>query len=421
MKRRVLHHGEVGCRSAARQRAFQQIVTQHLAVRQPVAEHRMHRRHVKQAFAAEGAFAKQVLVNLGTRCGVGVVAALTGKQPMKKCGVGGRGQGRDNARLDDAVAAADAQAACVQLGTVAGVGGNAHQFAQAAGGKFGVAVECQQVGCVRCHARQLAQVDERLCVVLQCPARQQRHQQFQLAALSFPTYPRAFAVAVLTLTVQHDEACRQALRCGIAQVQFGDQRTSFVQQWRIGFGVLRAGVGPIAEQGKLRMGFGVGQVVQVQTVHHAAYRSRVGEHGGDHHHHAVLGGYAAEQGQTRHVLRLDRFADQAVDDGDHRLRRGQKHQRHVKRPKPRHAAATETRPRCSQRGVVPAQGPHHQAHRAQQQRACVHPQGDALASPTHVAHGLPQPCGASWPTLPAFGPQCAHQLRPARAAQPMMR
>ena len=75
VERLVLDHGDVGDRGAARDRAFEQVVAQHAALGQPAAEHGVHRLHVQQALAGEGAFAEDVLVDLGARRAVGVDAA----------------------------------------------------------------------------------------------------------------------------------------------------------------------------------------------------------------------------------------------------------------------------------------------------------------------------------------------------------
>ena len=82
MERRVLDQRDVGHRGAARQRAFEQVVAQHLALGQAAGQHRVHRLHVEQALAGEGAFAEQVLVDLGAGGAVRVDAALPGKQPV---------------------------------------------------------------------------------------------------------------------------------------------------------------------------------------------------------------------------------------------------------------------------------------------------------------------------------------------------
>ena len=100
----------------------------------------MHRTHVEQAFAGERPLAEHILIDLRTGRAVRVNTALPRKQPVKQREVFRRWQWRDDARLQDAVAADHTATARIKRGLILRVGGNADQFAQAAGGKLRVAV-----------------------------------------------------------------------------------------------------------------------------------------------------------------------------------------------------------------------------------------------------------------------------------------
>ena len=108
MERRIFNHGDIGHGSAARHRAFQQIMAQHLLLGQPARQHGMHRLHVEKAFAGECTFSEHVLVNLGGRRAVRINAALPGKQPVEHRRVFEGWQGRHHPGLQDAITAHNA-------------------------------------------------------------------------------------------------------------------------------------------------------------------------------------------------------------------------------------------------------------------------------------------------------------------------
>ena len=158
VKWRVFQYGDVGNHGTSRQRAFQQVVAENLVVGQSVAQHGVHGLNVQQALAAEAAFAEKVLIHLGTCRAVRVDATLPGKQPVK--GRGLLGQRCRHPRLQNAPAVQHLALAGVQPRAVLWVRGNRHQFTQAPGRQFGVAVQRNHVGRVRGQLRQLAQIDE---------------------------------------------------------------------------------------------------------------------------------------------------------------------------------------------------------------------------------------------------------------------
>ena len=293
MRGGVLNDGDIGGHRAARQRALQQIVAEYLAIGQALAQHGMHGLHLQQALAAEAAFTEQILVDLGAGSAVGIDAALAGKQPVVRGLFGKRGQRCGHARLQDAVAMHHPAPAGIELRPVLRVGGDGHQLAQTAWRQLGVAVEREHVGCGAGQPGQLLQVDEaRWRGAGQTGGRrgvgQRGHQHLEFAALALPAYPGLFGLAVATLAMQQDEAGCFARCHGIALVEGLQRGAGCVQRRGVSGAVFGGGVGPIAEQRKLRAVLAVGQVMQVQAVHQAADGGSRGQHCRDDHQHAVL-------------------------------------------------------------------------------------------------------------------------------------
>ena len=184
---------------------------------------------------------------------------------------------------------------------------------------------------------------------------QRGHQLFELAALALPADPALLGLAEVTAAVQQQEAWRAAGRRSrraigrainrainrapgrapsrrpnrrvagvgseprVAAVQCGDLALGQRQPGPVGGKLGRAGVGPVGQQRKLSLRFGVGQVVQVQAAHQRPDAVGAGQHRRHHHHHPVLGRDAVVERQPRQRIGPGRFADQAVDQCHHRF------------------------------------------------------------------------------------------------------
>src|SRR5262249_14815206 len=105
----------------------------------------MHCPHVEKALAGEGAFAKQVLIDLRGCSTVWIDAALPSKEPVIKRKVLGCGQWCDDAGLQNTVAAYYAASTDIELRLVMRMRGHAHQLTQPPRRQLGVAVECDGV------------------------------------------------------------------------------------------------------------------------------------------------------------------------------------------------------------------------------------------------------------------------------------
>ena len=131
--------------SAARNRAFKQVMTEDGLICKALIEHRMYGLHIEQTLAGEGTQAKQVLVQIRRTAAVGVNAALAGKQGVKRRTLFKRRQWRDHARLQDAIATCDAARSLIDMRCIQWMRGNRHQLAQGGGRQAGVAVEREDV------------------------------------------------------------------------------------------------------------------------------------------------------------------------------------------------------------------------------------------------------------------------------------
>ena len=392
----VFDQCDVGDGGAARHRALDQVVAEHQAFGQALVQHGVHGLHVEQCLAGVGPFEEHVLVDLGAGRAVGVDAALAGKQPVEQGEVARCRQGRGDARLQDAVAAGHHACAWVDLGLVVGVCSDAHQLAQAAGGKLRVAVERDDVRRVRRDARGLAQVEERTGVT----GGQRGDQLLQLAALALPAEPALFGAAEAPHAVQQDEARCLALGGGVAIVELADLCDGGFEKLVVTGDAGCIGIGPVAQQGELRMALRVGEVVQLQVVRQRAGGRFAAQQARDHHHHPVRRRDAFGQRQARQVVRSHRLADQAVDHRHHRLGGREQHQHDAQHGQPeRHAG---------QLGRVAQQQPG-DARQGHQRAAEVERQGPAMQ---HVeGHGRrcfaqiqgPQQGGAAWAVEPMAG------------------
>ena len=199
MQGRIFHQRDVGDHSAARQRAFQQIVAQDLLLRQAPGQYGVHGRHMQQAFAAERALGKHILINLRRGRAVRVNTALPAKEPVKRRGRLRARQRRRDARLQDGIARQHAAARHIHAGLIQRVRRHTHQRAQRSRRQHGVTVESDYIQRASHRVRVRAQVHEgRISGGLG----QHAQQLLQLAALALPAHPALLRVRPGALAVQ---------------------------------------------------------------------------------------------------------------------------------------------------------------------------------------------------------------------------
>ena len=128
--------------------------------------------------------------------------------------------------------------------------------------------------------------------------------------------------------MQQGEARSRTISRWIARVKRSDLCSCTVEQRLITINMLGVSISPIAQQRELGVAFGIGEKVQLQLMCQCLNSADTGQHRRDHHHHAMLVRYAADERKARQVLGLCRFADQAINDRNHRLRGREYHQNH---------------------------------------------------------------------------------------------
>ena len=259
MQWRIFDQHHIADAGTTHQRAFQQVVAQHLVLRQPAGQHPRAGGHVDQALADGAAFVEQVLVDLGAGRAVRVDAALAGKQAAKqravalgvRCAWHCRQQRRGDPGLQHAVAAHHHRAAGGQVAqhrAVQRMGRHGHQIAQAAGRQGGVCIERNQVLHLRGRGRQRPQVNKAAghCGHPAMQPRGQLHQQrLDLAALALPADPASLGGRPAAPAMQQQKAQRRAGRHRVALVQGFDARLRGQQQRQIGGGLLVRRIGPV--------------------------------------------------------------------------------------------------------------------------------------------------------------------------------
>ncbi len=319
-------HRHIADRGATQQRAFEQIVAQHLGARQAARQDRVRGLHMDQAFAGEAALFEQVLIDLGTGGAVRIEPGLTDRQRVKPGRAAGPRQGQRDTRLQHAVAFDDAPRVCIDARRVGRVRSDADQRAQGARWQQRVAVEDDEVRRRRDRPRQARRTrhgDEGVGRA----ARQQIDQLLDLAALPLPAHPAALAVAPLALPVQQHEARRAVGQRAVALVQDPQRVFGMRQQRGIRRHDLRRRIDQVGQQGVLRPRFVAGQVLALDLRGQRVDRGRVVEQAGHGDQHALARWNAGLEGQARQGLRCDPFGDQAVDRRDRDLRGRQQHQR----------------------------------------------------------------------------------------------
>ena len=398
VKRCVLDQRDIGHGGAARQRTFEQIVTEHAVLRQAAREQRVQGVDMEQTLAGESSLAEQILIDLGAGRAVGVHATVAGKQPVIESEFARARQRRCDAGLQDGVAAQHGTPVGPEPGLVLRVRRYADQFAQASRWQLRVAVERDDVAGLLAKARDLPQVQEGAGGSGGKPGKQ----LFELAALALPADPALLGLAKSTLAVQQQKARRGDIfrrRSGMERVDFLYQAGRVRQQRLVRDGARAIGVAPVAQQGKLGLWLRIGEVVQAQAIDQPAYRFQFSQHGRNDHQHPVLRRDARQQGQASHVFGWCRLADQTIDQGHHGLGGGEQHQQ----------GADQGQPGQGRDGAMLAQQPGRQPEGADQDRAKI----DSRRSAAHQRRQVVARTAAQSERAP--------QRRPPGASQPVAR
>ena len=317
-----LHHGHIGDRRAAGQRAFQQVMAEDAVLGQALRQHGVQGLHMEKALADETAFSKEVLVHIRSGCAVGVHAPLSGKKPLPGRGLPRLRQGCHHVRLQDAVAAYDLAPGGIQFRLVVRVLGDAHQGPDLARRQFGVAVQRQHIA----HAGRQVGQHAHLQEGGRHFRRQRRHQLLELAALALPAHPQALRRAEGPGAVQQQKALRLALPGGVAQVERLYLFACLREQRLIVGRALPVRIRPIAQQREMDTVLRIGEIVQLQAVCQFGDGSRLAQQRRNDDQGARRGVDPLLQEKARQMRWSGGLADEPVHQGQNRLGGREKHE-----------------------------------------------------------------------------------------------
>ena len=253
--REVFDQFDVGYQTAAGKRTFEQVVRKNGILLDATLERRLEGIDIVKTLAGEGAFTRQVLIDVRNREDIGVDAATDRKDALEDRGFLTGGQRRGDARLKHAVAGDDAARLRVvnravdrmvhladelgdSLAHQARIGIQRHDIFHAGGNAVGTG---QEVGVT--------------------VAAQQKIQFMQLAALALPAHPRTFGLVVEAAAMQQEEALANIL---VALVETGDFLLGIIQHFRIGIVFLGLGIRPVGNERKGNRAMRIGKVVDFQ-------------------------------------------------------------------------------------------------------------------------------------------------------------
>ena len=201
----------------------------------------------------------------------------------------------------------------------------------------------------------------------------------EFAPLAFIAHPDAFAFVPPARPVKQEKQRRAV--SGILPVQLFDPLPGPFQQGSVFRSDLGQGITEIRQQGKMKMGVPVGEMMDFQTPDQAVDLIQAGQHGGHHHHGPVLGRNAFRKIQAGQPVRFYQQGAQPVHQG-HRQLAGADQENEGKTNV--HPGSPLHRPRLMQKSNRCNEGDHPDPARIKRQ-------GVGLDAP--VDQGVPQPSG----------------------------
>ena len=235
--REFLDDLDIGGEAGAREDAFEQIVAEQRRVRHPAGERGLERVDVVDALARIGAFAEQILIDVGDGRGVGIDAAHAGEDALEQRALPADRQRRRDARLQHRIAFHDPAGGRVEARPVERMRHLADQAAHRVARQSRVGVERDDVANIGGRdGRPGADVDEGGVG----RAAQQPVQFVQLAALALPADPPRFAFVPDATAMQQQKAVA-ARRRAIAPIETRDAFRRRGDQRRVALGVLGCG------------------------------------------------------------------------------------------------------------------------------------------------------------------------------------
>ena len=338
--RKLLHHLHVGGEAGAGEDALEQIVAEHCVVGDAAGERGLKRVDVVNPFARVGAFAENILIDVGHSRRVGVHAAGAGEDPLVERALApDRQRGRD-ARLENGVAADDALLPGAEPRPVERMGHLADQLQRGASGQPRVSVERDHKAHLRGNAGRPSG-DRRECRVGR--AAQQAVELVQLASFALPAHPFVLTRVEDTAPVEEKKALAGRTR-PVPAVQFvhcGGRRRQHPGLAGDSFCV---GIRPVGEHGEGNITVRAGEMVDLEGLDLLQQAGFAGRDDGHDDKRAHRLRHAAGQSEAGQGFCAENRGDGAVDQRRRELRRRQKAGEPEQRQPPRADIAAVHRP-----------------------------------------------------------------------------
>jgi hypothetical protein len=250
VRRKLLEQFDIADKSATRKAALEKIVTEDRVLRRPSSERCFESIDLVQSLAGEGAFAKEVLIDVRDLERVRVDAGMAGEELLEARSADPRGQRRRDAGLQDPVAFGDAAARAGHW-SVQRVREGTDQLSHGAHGQDRVGVERQDKAHVSRRRHEVRINDERSVR----RTAQQAVEFLQLPAFALPPHPPRLRRIPQPTSMEHVEARvtsrRSFRRVPIPAVELPDCRHGVVVLGAVVRHVFAVGIGPVGEQRKV--------------------------------------------------------------------------------------------------------------------------------------------------------------------------
>ena len=261
-RRKLLDDLDIRGEAGACEHALEHVVAQQRRIGHAACQRGLEGIDIVDALAGIRAVARQILIDIRYGRIVGIDPAQARKRALEQRTFPADRQRRRHPRLQDGIALHDPTAGIVEARPIERVCHLADQPADRVTRQLRVGIESDDVADIGGDVGGGA-VDIDECRV-PCPA-QQSVQLVQLAAFTLPADPLPLSLVPDAATMQQEEA-RATLCAGIAPVEVGDAGGGCRQQGRIARGLLGRSVGPIGQEGEMKVAVGAGEVMNFQPL-----------------------------------------------------------------------------------------------------------------------------------------------------------
>ncbi len=250
--------------------SLEQIMAQHPPLRESLRQQPAEGMDVVNSLALVGAFAAQVLVDIGNRLGIGIDTDGIGKQTAEDRSIGAF-QGRTHSRLDDGIRAGDDAPPRIEARLVERVGQGFDESAGCAVRQLGVAVEGDDKADVG-QSLPVADSDQGAGRLGSCPVNQ-AVELLQFAPLAFPADESLLGRAPAAGPVKQKKPL-----AAMAAVELCNECGCGLKQVNISLAGGRRRVGIVGEQAEKKIRVLVGKGADFQFLHLRMNRVDIHQH-----------------------------------------------------------------------------------------------------------------------------------------------